>query len=177
MRNPPAMNECALSHWLKIGRTLNIDRWTCERIYKRWKQGGTPSTRRRSGRSTTFGADERARLEAFVTRDTRIRRLSREAIAQRWATRVLLVLKRVIHEMGYHRRVPRNKFHVSPENKPKRVVWCQERLHWAKKEWERVIWTRIFRLNSRLWAPTLGYPQSRRGVSSRLRRQKLPLRP
>jgi len=53
----------------------------------------------------------------------------------------LCTVKRVMHEMGYHKRVPRKNFHVSPENKPKRVAWCQERLHWTKEEWKRVIWT------------------------------------
>jgi len=43
--------------------------------------------------------------------------------------------------MGYHKRVPRKKLNASPEDKEKRVAWCQARLHWTKEELERVIWT------------------------------------
>jgi len=43
--------------------------------------------------------------------------------------------------MGYHRCVPRRKFGLRPYNKPKRVAWCQQRLHWTYEDWKRVVWT------------------------------------
>ena len=43
--------------------------------------------------------------------------------------------------MGYHKRIPGRKFNIRPYNKPLRVAWCQERLHWTYEEWKRVLWT------------------------------------
>ena len=43
--------------------------------------------------------------------------------------------------MGYHKRIPRRKFNIRPYNKPPRVAWCQERLHWTYEEWKRLLWT------------------------------------
>ena len=43
--------------------------------------------------------------------------------------------------IGYHKRIPRRKFNIRPYNKPLRVAWCQERLHWTYEERKRVLWT------------------------------------
>ena len=43
--------------------------------------------------------------------------------------------------VGYHKWIPQRKFNIRPYNKPLRVAWCQERLHWTYEEWKRVLWT------------------------------------
>ena len=43
--------------------------------------------------------------------------------------------------MGYHKRVPRRKFHIRPANKPIRLAWCLARRHWGVEEWKRAVWT------------------------------------
>ena len=47
-------------------------------------------------------------------------------------------VQRVVQPMGYHKRIPRRKFNVRPENRPRRV---QEHLSWTYEEWKRVLWT------------------------------------
>jgi transposase len=137
-----AFRERVQWSWTKIGKELNIDRNTARRIYERYRQYGTPSNRKRSGRPPIFDAAEKACLEAFVTRDSRTRRLSWEAICIEMGYACdPKTVRNVLKSMGYHKRVPRRKFHVRPDNRPKRVAWCQERLHWTKEEWKRVIWT------------------------------------
>jgi len=129
-------------NWSQIARTLNIDRRTCAKIYKRWRHNNTPSNRSRTGRPPILDAEERARLEAFVTRDAHTRRLSWEAICLELGYACdPRTVRKAMHDMGYHKRLPRKKFNVSHENKTKRVAWCQARLHWTKEEWKRVIWT------------------------------------
>jgi len=82
------------------------------------------------------------RLKAFVARDARTRRLSWEAVRQEVGYACdPRAIRETMREMGYHKRVPRKKSNASPENKEKRVAWCQARLHWAKDEWKRVVWT------------------------------------
>jgi len=85
------MSERGLLHCAKMqdgpvqdkGRELNINRRTCERIFKRWKADDIlPRIERDPDRPPIFDDAERARLEAFVTRDARTRRLSWEAIRQ-----------------------------------------------------------------------------------------------
>jgi len=121
-----ALKENAEWNWSQIGRELNINRRTCERIYRRWKAEDTPSNRKRSGRPVIFDVEEKARLGACVTRDARTRRLSWEAIVLEMGYACSArTVKNMMQKMGYHKRVPRKKFHVSPENKEKRVVWCQ----------------------------------------------------
>jgi len=102
---------------------------------KRWKHNNIPSNRSRTGRPPIFDAEERARLEAFVTRDARTRRFSWEAICLELGYACdPRTVKKTMHDMGYHKRLPRKKFNVSPENKKKHVAWCQARLHWAKEK-------------------------------------------
>jgi len=87
-----ALRENAGWTWSKIGRELNINRRTCERIYNRWKADDTPSNRKRSGRPPIFDDAERARLEAFVTRDAlALGVLAGRLFVKRWAARVILV--------------------------------------------------------------------------------------
>ena len=45
------------------------------------------------------------------------------------------------HRETAHKRIPRRKFNIRPYNKPLRVAWCQERLHWTYEGWKRVLWT------------------------------------
>lgn len=112
------------------------------KIYQRAKENGTPSNRSRTGRPPIFDEAEKRRLEAFVTRDARTRRLSWDAIVieLNYACSPRTI-KNVMESMGYHRRVPRRKFGLRPYNKPKRVAWCQERLDWTYDDWKRVVWT------------------------------------
>jgi len=87
-----------------------------------------------------FLTQKRARLEAFVTRDARTLRLSWEAIClEPGYAYDSLTVEKAMHDMEYHKRLPRKKLSVSPGDK-KRVAWCQVRLHWTREEWERVIW-------------------------------------
>jgi hypothetical protein len=84
----------------------------------------------------------RRKSPARSLRDVRTRRLSWEAIVLEMGYACSArTVKNTMQKMGYHKRVPRQKFHVSPENNEKRVAWCQARLHWTKEEWKRVIWT------------------------------------
>jgi hypothetical protein len=43
--------------------------------------------------------------------------------------------------MGYHKRLPRKKWGIRPQNLVKRVEWCQARLHWTYDDWFRTVWT------------------------------------
>ena len=59
-----------------------------------------------------FGADEKAQLLAFVTRDERTRRLQfEEIIAEMGYTCSVstLAIRSVIASLGYHKRLPRKR--------------------------------------------------------------------
>jgi len=137
-----SLRENARWAWRQIGRELRINPRTASRIYHRYNQYSTLSNRKRTGRPPTFDDEEKARLVAFITRDSRTRRLSWEAICieMDYACDPKTV-RNVMISLGYHKRVPRAKFNVKSDNKPKRVAWCQARLHWTREEWKRVIWT------------------------------------
>ena len=82
------------------------------------------------------------RVVDFVTRDARTRRVIWEEICLEmgYACSVRIV-KNVIASIRYRKQIPRRKFNIRPYNKPLRVAWCQERLHWTYEEWKRVLWT------------------------------------
>jgi len=75
-----SLREHAGWSWRQIGRELQIDPRTASRIYHRYNQHSTPSNCIRSGRPPIFDDEEKTRLVAFITRDSRTRRLSWEAI-------------------------------------------------------------------------------------------------
>ena len=99
------------------------------KIYYRARENGTPSNMLRTGWKPIFNEAEKLQLEAFVTRDSRTRRLSWEGICQEMDYAYSPdTVKRVMEELGYHRRVPRRKFAIRPANTPIRIAWCHQRL-------------------------------------------------
>jgi len=146
--------------WARIGQELNIDRRICQKvsvvsnpnqcwksssiikIYQRSQESGTPSNSRWSGRRPIFIQEEKARLEVFITRDSRTRRLSWDEVCLEMGYACCpRTVKAVMEGLGYHRRVPRRRFVIRPANKPLRVAWCQARLNWTYEDWMRVLWT------------------------------------
>jgi len=75
-----SLRENAGWSWRQIGRELWIDSQTASSIYHRYNQYSIPSKRKRTGRPPIFDDEEKVRLFAFITRDSRTRRLSWEAI-------------------------------------------------------------------------------------------------
>ena len=103
---------------------------------------GSPSNRHRSGRPPIFDDAEKVRLIAFITRDARTRRMSWDEICYQMGYACSpRTVKAVVESMGYHKRVPRRKFNIRPANRPIRVAWCRQRLHWTEEEWGRILWT------------------------------------
>jgi transposase len=137
------LRDHARMGWTEIGKKLNIDRRTCQKIYQRAKhRDGSPSNRKRPGRPPTFDDAEKKWLIDFVTRDARTRRLTYEAICiELGYSCTPRTVRNVLASMGYHKRVPRRTFNIRPANKPKRVAWCQAHLHWTYEEWKRILWT------------------------------------
>ena len=115
---------------------------SCAQIYYRAKATGTPLNRNRSGRPVLFNDAEKQELISFVTRDRRTRRLSWEEItAEMGYACSPKTVQRVVQSLGYHKRIPRRKFNVRPDNRPRRVQWAQEHLSWTYEDWKRVLWT------------------------------------
>ena len=112
------------------------------KIYKRAKENGTPSNYLRTGHPLIFNDAEKQRLVDFATRDVRTRCLAWEAICLEMGYACSArTVRNVMVSMGYHKRIPRRKFNIRPYNKPLRIAWCQERLHWTYEEWKRELWT------------------------------------
>ncbi|KAI5842850.1 hypothetical protein BZA05DRAFT_411645, partial [Tricharina praecox] len=116
-----ALREKAGWSWRRIAKEFKIDKSTAMRIYQRYQRYGTPSNRKRSGRPPVFfDAAEKARLEEFVTRDSRTRRLSWDAICVEMGYACdPKTVRDAIMSMGYHKCVPRKKFAVEPDNRGK----------------------------------------------------------
>jgi hypothetical protein len=133
-----------ITHWPfeQIGAELALPAATCRRIYNKFHAAGTPSRRRRSGRPPLFNAQVKRELVAFITQNRFTRRLSYEDIITiRSYDCSPRTLRRVLASLGFHKRVPRRKFHVRPENQALRVAWALEHLYWTREDWLRVVFT------------------------------------
>jgi len=109
-----SLRENARWSWRQIGRELRFDPRTASRIHHRYNQHSTPSNRKRTGRPLIFDDKEKARLVAFITRDSRTWHLSWEAICIESDPKTV---RNVMISLGYHKRVPRTKFNVKPDVK------------------------------------------------------------
>ena len=108
------------------------------KIYRRAKENGTLSNHLQTDRPLIFDDVEKQRLVDFITRDARRRRLTWEAICLEMACSARTV-RNVMTSMGYHKWILGRKFNIRPCNKPLRVAWCQERLHWPYEEWKQLL--------------------------------------
>jgi len=89
------------------------------KIYYRARENSRRSNLLRTGRRPIFDAAEKLLLEAFITKDSRTRHLSWEAVCLKIDYACSRdTVKRVMEGLGYHRRVPRRKFTISSKNKP-----------------------------------------------------------
>ncbi|KAG0129994.1 hypothetical protein HOY82DRAFT_610167 [Tuber indicum] len=114
--------------WSQIGQELNIDHRTCQKIYKRAKEKGTPSNQIRTGRPPIFNEAEITRRVAFVTQDSTMRRLSWQAVVIEMGYACSYqTVKAVMEKLGYHKRVPRRKFSVSVRYRAGRGGFCAPR--------------------------------------------------
>ncbi|PUU83401.1 hypothetical protein B9Z19DRAFT_1119379 [Tuber borchii] len=105
-----ALQDKASLTWKEIGRKLNIDFHTCQKIYKYVKINRTPSNKRRSGRPMLFGAEEKTELLAFVTHNKRTRRLQwEEIIAEVGYSYSVRTIRSVMALLKYHKRLPHKK--------------------------------------------------------------------
>ena len=112
------------------------------KIYNRTKADATPANHQQAGCPPIFDDSEKLRLDGFITRDTRPKRPTREAICIEIGSACSArTVGNVMASMGYHKRIPRRKFNIRPADKLLRVAWCQERLHWTYEEWIRVLYT------------------------------------
>lgn len=50
-------------------------------------------------------------------------------------------VRKAMASIRYHKRRAQQKFKVRPENRPKRVQWCQQQLHWTREEWFHTVFS------------------------------------
>lgn len=89
-----------------------------------------------AGRPPLFSDEEKEWLRQLVTQNRHTRRLSLEetgdAIGYTYSPDLV---RDTMVSMGYHKRKPRQKYGIRPQNYAKRVKWPQERLHWTYEEY------------------------------------------
>lgn len=103
---------------------LDIDVFTCGRIYKRTKETGTPSNRKSSGRPTFLHEPEQLKeLEDFITTDKRTRRLLWENIRDELGLKCAVRnVQKTAKKLGFHKPKPRRKPGLRESSKPKRLA-------------------------------------------------------
>jgi transposase len=96
--------------WKEIGRIMEIDYRTCQGIYRRARVNGTPTNRNRQGRPPIFNAEEKEKLQEFVTRDKRTKRLFWKDVIQEMGYACSpRTLRNVMTSIGYLKRLCRKK--------------------------------------------------------------------
>lgn len=133
---------------------LGLDRRLCQGIYRQVKINGTLSDRKRTGCPPLFDLQEKERLLQFITQNRVTRRLSWDQIRDYMGYSCSGdLIRSTLSSMGYHKRIPRQKFGIRPYNAIRRVEWCQQHLDWTYDDWVRVLWC------DESWFSTVGFHQ------------------
>ena len=51
------------------------------------------------------------------------------------------ILKRHLDQLGFHRRIARQKHPISEANRLQRLAWAHEHLNWTLEQWGKILWS------------------------------------
>ena len=51
------------------------------------------------------------------------------------------ILKRYLDQLGFHRRIARQKHPISEANQLQRLAWAHEHLNWTLEQWGKILWS------------------------------------
>ncbi|KAF7964799.1 hypothetical protein HWV62_2878 [Athelia sp. TMB] len=112
---------------------------TAKAIYKKYTETGSTTRRRGSGRPTKL--DDRGKRtlikEGRKSRRKPLQELGKAVIPQVSAS----TARRVLAEVGLHRRVARSVIFLKPEHKHERMRWAEDHSTWTEEDFERVVYS------------------------------------
>ena len=123
----------------EAGRKENVNPRTAQRICKRFKQTGSTSRKRGSGRPTKLNDRDRRAIVRTARKNRRmgLRELRNQTTAEISTT----TIRRVLADEGYHRRVARKVPYLTKMQKQARLAWARQNKDMEPKDWQRVIFS------------------------------------
>lgn len=139
----------ALAFWLKgdsyrsIGKQLGLSHTTVQGIISKFQKTGSVKNQTRCGGPQKLQVEDIERLKNDVLEDRESRTMPLTGITVKFNTILTTkvsetTVRRVLKKQGIKSHAAAIKPFVSETNAAKRVAWCQERLNWEIKDWEKV---------------------------------------
>ena len=139
----------ALAFWLKgesyrsIGKQMGLSHATVQCIILKFQKTGSVKNKVRCGSPQKLRVEDVERLKNNVLEDRESRIMPLVDITTKFNTTLTTkvsetTIRRVLKKQGITSCAAAIKPFVSETNAAKRVAWCQERLNWEIKDWEKV---------------------------------------
>ena len=118
---------------------FSITRKACYNLMKKFRENGTVSNKKRSGRprKTTMVEDEEI-VNFHLTDRFRSPQETLDTLNQNISTRTV---RRRLKERGIHPRRPAFKPKLSDHHKDSRIKWANTHLRWNENQWSNVLFT------------------------------------
>ena len=128
-------NKAELSRMLKIPRT------TITSVLSKYWRTGTVETLTRSGNIRSFTNRDRNALKHLVKSNRRLTLQDITAKLNECKTKTFSqkTMQRVLHTVGYKRRLAKKKMVVWEANQKKRVKWCEEWRGWTVDNYRKKV--------------------------------------
>lgn len=126
----------------QAARMFDLSWSTANDIWQKYKKTGSTENRPRSGRPRETSERDREKLVEDATGSTENRRRTFQDIGNQLSTPVSEdTVRRVLHELGYHRRVARKVPFLTKKHKQKRMLWARQYGKFTQCDWSCVIWS------------------------------------
>lgn len=120
-------------------KNYGIKPQTAYDLFNKYKKTGTTHRRVGSGHPKHISSRVERRVRYLALRD---RRMSYQEVGKSVDPHISASsVRRILAEVGYHRRKARTVFFLNARHRAARLQWAQEHAGWTGFEWARVIWS------------------------------------
>lgn len=117
----------------QIADCTAVSKSNIAKIIQKWKTTKSLENRTRPGRPRKIGPRELRRLNCTVQRNPRA--TLAEITAESRLNCHPRTIKKSLHKLDFHLRIPRRKPFLDSKTKRKRLLWCRQRRYWGVEDW------------------------------------------
>ena len=127
----------------KTAYSVGVSRKAVNTIWKLYRETKNVRPRKRSGRPRKVTPRVEHRIVRLVTRDplSSAKKVKEDMEIESPSPIALSrpTVSRVLKKNGLRARLRPNKWLISPQNKIKRVLWCQKMKNYRQTDWEKIV--------------------------------------
>ena len=129
-----------------IAEQLGCSKTAVYDVLKRFRETGSFTPKKKSGRPPLFNSPTRHELKAFVQENGENRRLCLKKIATAWTARKkqpisASTIRRNLKKVRLSACIPRHKPAMTETHRQARLEWALAHRNWTTREWRRVLFS------------------------------------